>query len=189
MVWRPKKKPVLPVVWLVIALLVNAGVMAYLFWPVSFSEPPVPELAPGAVSEPVVSPPPVVVIEEPTPTIDDESFDQPLAATGNEAPLVIVPDQSVRETLLTPADSQGRVPHLVELPLSFQKSVPDLTFNSHIYSSDPTASRVMINNHYLRPGDAFGDLTVERVTDDGVIMSRGSQRFRVGTVRDWVSPR
>jgi general secretion pathway protein B len=100
-----------------------------------------------------------------------------------------VPDQSVRERVLTPADSQGRVPHLVELPLSFQKSVPDLTFNSHIYSSDPMASRVMINNQYLRPGDTFASLVVERITEDGVILSKSGQRFRVGTVRDWVSPR
>jgi general secretion pathway protein B len=81
------------------------------------------------------------------------------------------------------------VPHLVELPLSFQKSVPDLTFNSHIYSSDPMASRVMINNQYLRPGDTFASLVVERITEDGVILSKSGQRFRVGTVRDWVSPR
>ena len=118
-----------------------------------------------------------------------EVADEPLFESGNEAPLVIVPDQSVRERVLTPADSQGRVPHLVELPLSFQKSVPDLTFNSHIYSSDPMASRVMINNQYLRPGDTFASLVVERITEDGVILSKSGQRFRVGTVRDWVSPR
>lgn len=209
MVWRPKKKPVSPVVWLVIALLVNAMVMAYLFWPASSAEPAAAEAARGPVSEPVVIAPlttadaapgalhreqaPVADVQSPAaqvePTTDNELRNQPLTEARNEAPLVIVPDQSVRERMLTPTDSQGRVPHLVELPLSFQKSVPDLTFNSHIYSSDPAASRVMINNHYLRPGDTFGSLMVERVTEDGVILSRGSQRFRVGTVRDWVSPR
>ncbi|MFO8141455.1 MAG: general secretion pathway protein GspB [Marinobacter sp.] len=193
MVWRPKKKPVSPVVWVVIALLVNAMVMAYLLWPPSSAEPDAPELAQGPVSAPVGIVSPVADVPggalEEEPLADNALLNQPVAETRNEAPLVIVPDQSVRATRLTPSDSQGRVPHLVELPLSFQKSVPDLTFNSHIYSSDPAASRVMINNHYLRPGDTFGNLTVERVTDDGVILSRGSQRFRVGTVRDWVSPR
>lgn len=206
MVWRPKKKPVSPVVWVVIALLVNAMVMVYLFWPPS---PDAPEAARGSVSGPAVAAPATAADEasaaaqierapvadapgigaQVEPLAENELQNQPLPGTRNDAPLVIVPDQSVRERLLTPTDSQGRVPHLVELPLSFQKSVPDLTFNSHIYSSDPSASRVMINNHYLRPGDTFGNLTVERVTEDGVILSRGSQRFRVGTVRDWVSPR
>ncbi|MEP5175689.1 general secretion pathway protein GspB, partial [Marinobacter alexandrii] len=83
----------------------------------------------------------------------------------------------------------GRVPHLVELPLSFQKSVPDLTFNSHIYASDPFASRVMINSNYLRRGDSFSGLRVESITQDGVVLSKQGQRFRVGIVRDWVSPR
>ncbi|MBE0487127.1 general secretion pathway protein GspB [Marinobacter sp.] len=198
MVYRPKKKPVSPLVWVVVALLVNAGVMAYLFWPPSLAEPDAADVAQRETPEPVIERPPVITVPEVAepapapaeePQADDEQMNEPVAVIRNEAPLVIVPDQSVRERVLTSADSQGRVPHLVELPLAFQKSVPDLTFNSHIYSSDPEASRVMINNHYLRPGDAFGNLTVERVTEDGVVLSQGSQHFRVGTVRDWVSPR
>lgn len=106
-----------------------------------------------------------------------------------EQPVVIVPSQAMPSRGLTQPQPQGRVPHLVELPLSFQKSVPDLIFNSHIYSSDPSASRVMINNHYLRAGDSFSQLSVERITADGVVLSKNGQRFRVGTVKDWVSPR
>lgn len=209
MVYRPKKKPLSPVVWVVLALLLNAAVMAYLFWPAQSSDPrPVDDAPTAARQAPLVADPDVLVSEqgqsgrtpapvEATPQAEPsqevvaafEVIDEPLAESGNEAPLVIVPDQSVRERVLTPADSQGRVPHLVELPLSFQKSVPDLTFNSHIYSSDPMASRVMINNQYLRPGDTFDSLVVERITEDGVILSKSGQRFRVGTVRDWVSPR
>ena len=33
MVYRPKRKPVSAVVWIALALLVNAGVLAWLFWP------------------------------------------------------------------------------------------------------------------------------------------------------------
>ncbi|MET4024684.1 general secretion pathway protein B [Marinobacter sp. MBR-99] len=209
MVYRPKKKPLSPVVWVVLALLLNAAAMAYLFWPAQSSDPrPVDDAPTAARHAPLVGDPDVLVSAqgqpgrtpapvEATPQSEPsqevvaafEVADEPLAESGNEAPLVIVPDQSVRERVLTPADSQGRVPHLVELPLSFQKSVPDLTFNSHIYSSDPMASRVMINNQYLRPGDTFASLVVERITEDGVILSKSGQRFRVGTVRDWVSPR
>jgi general secretion pathway protein B len=86
-------------------------------------------------------------------------------------------------------EQAGRVPHLVELPLSFQKSVPDLTFNSHIYSSSPASRRVMINNKYLRVGDTFEGLRVDDITEEGVVLSRDGRRFRVGVVRDWVSPR
>ena len=47
----------------------------------------------------------------------------------------------------------------------------------------------MINNRYLRTGDRFEQLTIERITEDGVVLSKNGQYFRVGTVRDWVSPR
>lgn len=97
---------------------------------------------------------------------------------GDEAPVAA-----------TGIEIEERVPHLVELPLSFQKSIPDLTFNSHIFSSDPQARRVMINGHYLRTGEGFAGLRVERITEDGVVLSKDGQRFRVGVVRDWVSPR
>ena len=81
-----------------------------------------------------------------------------------------------------------RIPHLVELPLSFQKSIPDLMYNSHIYSTDPYSSRVMINGHYLRRGESFAGITVEEVTENGVVLSKQGRHFRVGVVRDWVSP-
>tara|TARA_R110001606_G_scaffold17651_2_gene68081 strand:+ start:211 stop:402 length:192 start_codon:yes stop_codon:yes gene_type:complete len=62
-------------------------------------------------------------------------------------------------------------------------------FNSHIYSTDPNASRVMINGHYLRQGDSFSGITVEEVTEDGVVLGKQGRIFRVGIVRDWMSPR
>ncbi len=207
MVYRPKKKRSPAVVWIVaLALLVNAGVMAYVFWPepatvnvalqpepagvepvqAAQSAIPVPEVvlepAPVAAPKPVSAPEPLALMPE-----------VPEARSGTEAvwgePLVIVPSQPNPNQGLTQPQPEGRVPHLVELPLSFQKSVPNLTFNSHIYSSDPSASRVMINDRYLRTGDRFAELTVERITEDGVVLSKNGQYFRVGTVRDWVSPR
>jgi general secretion pathway protein B len=79
--------------------------------------------------------------------------------------------------------------HLVEMPLSFQKSIPDLVFNSHIYGSEPSSRRVMINNNYLKAGDFFSGIRVERITEEGVVLSKDGRSFRVGIVRDWVSPK
>ena len=47
----------------------------------------------------------------------------------------------------------------------------------------------MINSRHLRVGDTFGPLRVERITEEGVELSMDGQRFRVGVVRDWSSPR
>ena len=210
LIHRPKKKTVSPIAWLSLALVVNAGVLAVLFWPQASPEVAVPASTQPASVVSEETPPTGVEaqtvpaeVSEPVPEADSSPVkaqaDEPLAESGSvasnesprERPTIIVPaaeatrDNSV---LRAPAPA-GRVPHLVELPLSFQKSVPDLTFNSHIYASDPFASRVMINSNYLRRGDSFSGLRVESITQDGVVLSKQGQRFRVGIVRDWVSPR
>lgn len=210
MIYRPKRKPVSAIIWVALALIVNAAVFAYLFWP--GREPAVlttpkpaavseaPAINPGSAALPDAESAPVAPIE-PSEALEVTEKDsapersQVPESTPEryEAPVVIVPsrqsDAQAQRNDLVERMPQGRVPHLVELPLSFQKSVPDLTFNSHIYSSEPSASRVMINGHYLKSGDRFGPLAVERITEDGVVLSRNGQFFRVGTVRDWVSPR
>ncbi|WP_372965521.1 general secretion pathway protein GspB [Marinobacter sp.] len=204
MVYRPKKKPVSAVVWVALALMANAAVLAYMFWSSKQVQAPVDAEMPTAKSEPLAEPEHPASINQlkPEPEVTVPLQNEPAKLSqalvesspeepAYEQPTVIVPSQSERRMLTAPpvAQIQGRVPHLVELPLSFQKSVPDLTFNSHIYSSDPSASRVMINNRYLRTGEGFGQLMVENITEDGVVLSKNGQRFRVGIVRDWVSPR
>ncbi len=206
MIYRPKKKPVSAVVWVVLALTINAGVLAYAFWPSrqlpEQATTPAPaeekvteasSVEPEQTVKPAVSPKPASDYQVPVAPVEAS---QAVAESGVtepqfEQPTIIVPSQPQPRRAPAPVQSrpQGRVPHLVELPLSFQKSVPDLTFNSHIYSSDPSASRVMINNRYLRTGQSLGSLLVENITEDGVVLSKNGLRFRVGIVRDWVSPR
>ncbi|MCS5562882.1 general secretion pathway protein GspB [Marinobacter sp.] len=212
LIHRPKRSKPSPVLWVVLALLVNAGVLTVVFWPYGES---VTATASGPVSaasdEAAVQPAQAAMsgqdtaestaaLAEPEAGTPTNAVSEPALAQGAEQeqvrpdrqrPTIIEPRTSPKQDnpILPEPVSAGRVPHLVELPVSFQKSVPDLTFNSHIYSSDPFASRVMINNNYLRRGDSFSGLTVERITQDGVVLSRQGQHFRVGIVRDWVSPR
>ncbi|MAL97873.1 MAG: hypothetical protein CL583_05415 [Alteromonadaceae bacterium] len=90
-----------------------------------------------------------------------------------------------------PSDQQAgfAVPALGEMSTSFQRRVPDLVFNSHIFSSRPDARRVMINSEYLREGARFGDMIVEEITEDGVILSLQGELFAVSVVRNWNRPR
>lgn len=135
---------------------------------------------------------------EPAPTFAEEAF--PEAEAGpvtTDQPTLIVPNREFsdsgdgdRTSAPTFDFADGPpVEHLVEKPLSFQRKIPDLRFSSHIYASDPAARRVMINDNYLRPGDTFSGIRVEAITSDGVVLSAFGETFRVGVVRDWVSPR
>lgn len=117
-------------------------------------------------------------------------------SAGQDRPTLIVPSPNrdvepavVTEQTGSDTASSERIPHLVEMPMSFQRRVPTLIFNSHVYASDPAARRVIINDHYMRTGDTFSGIRVDRITEDGVELSMDGQRFRVGVLRDWISPR
>ena len=198
LIHRPRKKRVSAVFWIVLALIVNAVVIAVIFWPGTARIAGEPELADSVPEttgvESIQSEPAVTQGMAPEDTGADAVAQSGLSEARpqpDDRPTLIVPAAPAPggQRVLPDYPDTGRVPHLVELPLAFQKSVPDLTFNSHIYSSSPSARRVMINNRNLRVGDRFSGLVVENITEDGVVLSKNGQRFRVGIVRDWVSPR
>lgn len=236
LIHNPRRKSVPVLVWVALGLVLNAVVLAWVFWPQSLpavvTEQPASSAAgdaPVAAAEPATGTsqpeepgrqtatadplPPVRAsgtlagaVEIPTPGVSaDTTSESEYRGDGSEGtiandegsvanrerPTVIVPTPRTPSAVNRSDDSASstqRAPHLVELPLSFQKRVPDLIFNSHIYASEPSSRRVMINDNYLRPGESFSGITVERITEEGVELSMDGRRFRVGVVRNWVSP-
>ena len=218
LIHRPKKKAIPVTVWVGVGLIMNAFILAAIFWPgIGFMSQGVilssdkSSPSPQVVEDDVFVPAPLV--ETPVaPANDETQVGQTPAVTEPEeeraqAPPELVDESEERPTIIVPSwnapledypegvrernglASGERVPHLVELPMSFQRRVPSLIFNSHIYASDPSARRVMINDQYLRPGEQFSGIRVDRITPEGVELSLDGQRFRVGVVRDWISPR
>ena len=203
MVYRPGKKPVAAVVWIGLALALNAVVLGVVFWPeLSSAWTPSDQPASLAAKERSANAPAgqkqsagdqaaqvSLAAGEPDSAAPAETnvVPEPPAPDYGQ-PTIIAPRAAGRGSSLAATPPPGRVPHLVELPLSFQKSVPDLMFNSHIVSSNPAASSVMVNNQYLRVGDRLGSLWLESIGEDAVVFRKGDQRFRVGAQRNWVSP-
>lgn len=218
LIHQPKKKAVPVSVWVGVGLILNACILAAIFWPgigfmslgVTLSSDKISS-APQAIKDDEFVPAPIVdtpasqpgeemQVSEPTGTTSaDNATSQPFPELVNESeerPTLIVPSWNAPLEDYPEGLSDGggfssgeRVPHLVELPISFQRRVPSLIFSSHIYASDPSARRVMINDQYLRPGGQFSGIRVDRITPEGVELSLDGQRFRVGVVRDWISPR
>ncbi len=218
MIHRKRKRGIPAAVWLALALLANAVVLAVLFWPGVGMWSRAPEPIAAVTEDTTVGPDNSAVPAEvstnkpqpemashvpPTPGTTASAAADPVPTAPqpvpepepefvNQAPTVIVP--TVREPLMPGAEElirpwQGRVPHLVEMPMAFQRNVPDLVFNSHVYASDPRDRRIMINGSFLRKGESLGPLTVELITEDGVVLSMNGERFRIGVVRNWSSPR
>ncbi|PID42160.1 MAG: hypothetical protein CSB48_11555 [Proteobacteria bacterium] len=112
---------------------------------------------------------------------------RPLQGANN--PVSTKSEAKGKSAKTAPADplqaEQEDVAHLSSFPASFRRRVPDLVFNSHIYSDDRSASRVMINNAYLKTGDSLSNLKLEAITRDGVIFSMDGRKFRVGVLGAW----
>ncbi|HEV8077956.1 MAG TPA: general secretion pathway protein GspB [Marinobacter sp.] len=219
LIHRPAKRHWPVQVLLAVGLLLNAGVLAYVFWPDqdvsvtdvsaptqspeattvnSASEPATVNSAPAAAAQNPVAGSEGVVAESVAAVPPPALIAEPILPSVFPSPTVIVPSgwgtmtgaAALSGANVPAGNAEGlRVPHLVELPLSFQRSVPDLTVNSHIFASVPQARRVTINNQNLRPGDSVQGLRVEEITEDGVVLSRQGQQFRLGIVRDWMTPR
>ncbi|MCD6388279.1 MAG: general secretion pathway protein GspB [Desulfobulbaceae bacterium] len=71
--------------------------------------------------------------------------------------------------------------HIMQLPLSIQKELPEFHISAHVYFEKKPASRlVSINGRIVREGDNFvPDLKVEEITSDGVIFSYHKYIFNV----------
>ncbi|MBS8239018.1 hypothetical protein DYI22_00690 [Marinobacter lipolyticus] len=216
LIHKPRKKTLPPAVWIAGALLLNAAVLLVVFWPsLAGQAASGPDAAEPTANPPAEAPAPPPVQSSPAekagstadvmPSVEPKPVAVPDPMPRENEPAIVEsgdPEPRLRPTIIVPnrpmaapgpsepeAFPEQRVPHLVELPVPFQKSIPDLIFNSHIYASEPASRRVMINNQYMRVGDSFSGIRVERITEDGVELSKNGRHFRVGVVRDWMSPR
>jgi general secretion pathway protein B len=68
-----------------------------------------------------------------------------------------------------------------DLPPSVRQDLPAVTIAGHFYSSDPSSRIVVINGKIMREGQVIvGNMRLEQITPDGVVMSFQGYRFRRG---------
>ena len=93
-------------------------------------------------------------------------------------------DQVYDDTAAT--EPYAEVRYLGELDRQTRPQVSQLTFNSYIYSSTPSARRVMINNVYLREGQEFQGMTLLSISEQYVVFEKDGQKFKIAAMRDWL---
>ena len=75
-------------------------------------------------------------------------------------------------------DPYEGIPHQRQLPYDLQNALPALNISVHLYSATPSSRLVRINNTIYREGDFIdGELKLEEITRDGLIMSIRNERF------------
>ena len=116
---------------------------------------------------------------------DRTDFDGMVSAEISGQGLLITPQDFNKNTY----SNQGpgtRPVRIAELPLNVQRQIPDISFSSHIYASDPSLRVVNINNRNFRVGDYISDdIKLLDITEDGVILSYLRYRIEMSVIRDW----
>ena len=169
------------IVWGVILLALNAGLLVWISAPWQKPSPPARSAVPHEQianrverqasrpvrPEPVTSPRPREV-RQPQPAVTAEAAE----ATREEA-VARKPDS------LPVPRNESHVYRFSELPADVQRRIPGLQMSLHAYNRDnASASLVQLNNRIMREGDVLEDgLRLEQIVADGVIMRFDGYRF------------
>ncbi len=79
----------------------------------------------------------------------------------------------------TPPESEG-VKFLRSMPPDFQRALPELVVNIHIYAPREADRILYINNRQYHAGDRVrDDIVVEDIVQDGAVLSFRGQRFKL----------
>ncbi|MBV1922089.1 MAG: general secretion pathway protein GspB [Pseudomonadales bacterium] len=104
-------------------------------------------------------------------------------APASEVKISPRPQEEYREQA-TP--STAYLPQVSELPQSIQAQIPDLTFSSHMYSSQERFRSITINGKRLKQGRYYSDkLYVNEITEKGAIMGFEGTLFEVDVLGQW----
>ncbi len=176
---RPQRLRYLPHL-LVAALLINAGM--FLWWLHPWEKTKSAAVVSVSPSPQTFFTPPVQVppgVEEKIP-VRDKDYNQAAVKdikkdTENSRP---VPAEVGARTIGTTREDR-KVYSLNDLPPSVRQTLPDIAISGHSYSADPSSRIVFINGKTMREGQVVtGDLRLEQITSDGIILSYHGYRLR-----------
>jgi general secretion pathway protein B len=112
-------------------------------------------------------------------------FDEMNSVEASRGGLLITPGDYNKNTY-TNQEPGIRPVRIAELPLKVQQQIPDITFSSHIYATDPSFRVVNINNRNIREGGYISDdIRLLGITEDGVVLSYLHYRIEMSVIRDW----
>jgi len=123
------------------------------------------------------------VTNEPAPK--PESVKQPEVA----APSVAIASNKHASQNATPKTTEKNIDTAVdihELPSNIQQLFPEITFQAHVYSSNPAQRSVVINNQFMEEGQYVIDgLLISEITPNGVIFGFMGYQISSGVVSNW----
>lgn len=158
---------------------------------------------PQTVSAQTMAGQPIVVYAAPQQAQIAQQQLQPQHQTGSQvlmpgdpAPMQVTSAAQPQSVFIAPGQGdisspnsdidEKAVPDINQLPDTIKRGLPELSFSSHMYSSDPTFRKVIINGKQLRENQPLNvDIMLKRITDDGVVLDYQGTLFKVNVVEQW----
>ncbi len=175
---------------IVLALLANAAVLLWIFRPdpSSWLEPVGSSVAVGdAKPEPIPEPAQRTEPAAPAPREPEAGTPREIAAT--DVPVIdpAPPEPAVGEATREAAQrSPARIrTRLADLPRDPKSRFPGLAFSTHVYAEDAVLRAVVANGTRLQEGDRLNDVTVEEITEDGVIVAFENYLVEIPVIESW----
>ena len=195
--WIPTRRRIWPVI-IGLALLTGITLTALRFWPPADSSHAASAAATAPTTSSEISKASATVpesrqttigVEHSKATTDDlaaqlqfTSAEEPAAiAKPHATPVVVAKTTAPNAGLVNPKPvDPATVPFLREMPNEFQRKLPELVVNVHLYSANEAENLVYINNQQLRRGEQLkGGIRVEEIVPEGVVLSYAGTLFKL----------
>jgi general secretion pathway protein B len=189
--------------WLAVGIVLVFGISAaaFIFWRGTVGG--VPSLPAETTSPPVSVIEPAPLVKEQAPATEKPAKSIPLVhdlAEEARVPVRVAPKKSALApdsgkaevknrsvepaTVTTVPPVSDDVPLLQQMSMDFQHALPPSRVSIHVYAPDPSHRILFINNRQYHQGDRIdGDVRVEEIVPDGVILSYHGERFKLGRPR------
>jgi hypothetical protein len=174
---------------LVIALIINAGILLWLFLPVPDSLPvtnPVPRVPamqstpadpPAAEPESAAQPDPAAQVRQ--------MIDKPPAMTTESA----TGDTVIRPGGINPgstaADPASEPVPVDSLPRDQRRRFPVLEFSTHIYADEADLRAIVVNGVRLKEGDRLDNVRLQEITEAGAVFAFENRLVSVSVLDSW----
>ena len=123
----------------------------------------------------------------PTKTTNKNGLPSPeeLQRMWQETKTQVEPKAQVKAKAPVPTTPYAKIPYLHQLPENFQRRIPSLLYQNHIYSAKGSA--VILNGKTYRKNDQIApDLMVQDITEDDLILDYLKRPFKLAALSSWV---
>ncbi len=189
--------------WLVVGIVLLFGILtaAFIFWrgtaggtppvPVATASPPAPVIESTPLAKEQTQP--LGELAKSMPPVHDLAEEAQVSTRVTPKKTALVHDSGEAEVThrsaapaIVPAAPvvPDDTPLLQQMSTDFQRALPPLRVSIHVYAPDPSQRILFINDRQYHQGDRIdGDIRVEKIVPDGVILSYRGERFKLGRPR------